>query len=506
MGRASTTLLLASAGLALGVGGCWWLRDRAAPPPPVDDAAQDQPPLAPPGAPAGGPELATARPRVWVEVDTLGTIGPPPVPPPVRVRRGGQLVPVPVEIVGGPGQLEPAPVPVGGLALARLQLDGRVLYRTVLLPADGSEVELALGPELSLQGRVLDDMRRPVAGARVWTGGAPDDEVRTDVDGSFAVAVPGGAGIPVVVRADGLAWCHRLVDLAPGGGPCEVTLGKACQLAVQIVGEAKDLRGARVLVVPAGTSRTTELLQFPFFAQDLLQTFALDAQGSATIDGLPRDATLGVLATGPLLPATGMEPVELRGRTARLDLTAPASVVVAGVVMDAALAPLAGVRVWSRPEQLAARQPGTDRWLLPAGMGTSGLCTATSDDRGEFALAVAGPGGLVRVAVPGLASVTRRVAGAQDELRLVVPVWSAPTALRVPPPAAGTPWGVRVAPFAAGFAEVAADQVFVQALTPQLATLRVRVQAQGGRWSEARVAADCAVVGAFELSPALLGR
>src|SRR5262245_32870340 len=96
MGRASTTLLLAlPACLALGIAGYWWLRGVEPAAPPGQGEGGSDP------AAARGPELAAAAPRVWVDVEPIGTIRPPPSPPRVLVRRGEQALPAAVTVLGG---------------------------------------------------------------------------------------------------------------------------------------------------------------------------------------------------------------------------------------------------------------------------------------------------------------------------------------------------------------------------------------------------------------------
>jgi hypothetical protein len=523
MGRGSTTLLLAFVLAGLATAAAVWLRQEPPPPSP-----SPSPPVAPPPTPQAtspqGPTtqepanaLPDSAPRVWIEMETLGSYVKVPS---VLVRenrdswgltRGGDLeapdARVDLAILGGSAAR-------GGTALVQLYDRERANYRRVRPTDDGS----AWDPRdrgMALKCRVLAPDRTPVAGALVWIGDEKPQPV-TGENGEVELFSHGGVGVPIVVRAPGYAWQHRFVDLLWDLRPAapetqEFVLSPESVLTVHWIGTADQLRDARVVLLPAGETFTTELLAYPFFAQTVLEECRFDAQGQAVVRGLPLGATIGVSARGPCVPVTPPQKVELRRATASAQIgsTARVCAAVRGTVVDADGKPLPGATVccWALGQEPTTT--AADRWLLARVDQLVGATVTTSDADGAFELLPPNAAQFVVAVSAGVVELRRTLArGATGPLRCPLPVWTAaPAQLRVPPPVQGVPWGVRVEPPDREFTAVAADQPFARALSaPVLATLRVRCRRSGGDWSAPRVAAEVAVIGDWELPAALLAR
>jgi hypothetical protein len=512
MNRGSSTLLLAFVLAGLATTAALWLREP--PPPPL--APPSPPPSSPVAPPPPGPgpeqtapapqgpsnELPANAPRVWIAMDTLGTYQAPR-PLRVVVHRGEHVLQAQVEAIAG------ADGERGGRALLRIEADGRMLHRVVQLPG-GGEAVVDVGFPTTLRGTVYDAEGHTVRGARVWVGGAPDDEIESGDTGAFSADVAGGVGVPIVVRAAGYAWTSRIVDAVPGGGPLEFALAPACDLTVRLNGSEAAARGAIVAVLPSGTSFSTELLQYPFFAQGLLAQWPLDAQGRAVVPGLPRGAVVGVQIAGPQLPTTPPVAVDLRRATAAADVAArpKAAAVVRGVVVDERGEPLAGAQVVCR---VHGSEPSrsANSLLLPVACAHDGASWAITGDDGAFELAPpAAKGCELAISAAGRACLVRPLSGEPGGMRCPLPPWpDEPSQLRVRAPEPAVIWGVRVEPPDREFTAVAADHAFARALpAPVLATFRVRCSRSGGEWSEPRVAAEVAVIGDWELPAVLLER
>jgi hypothetical protein len=497
------TLLLLAAGLAV-----WrWPGDGGGAPP--EPALQ---PVPGPGDPSRGDppapaSLAAGSARVWIEVHEVGRLTAPAVAP-VVVRRGEEEVQADAEVIGGVGAAWPVADPRSGSALVRVAIGDEVLHRVVQVPGPGMRAELTIGAELPLRGRVVDMAGKPVAGANVWFGGAPAEVVATDAEGRFAAAVPAGDGIPVVVRADGLASGHRVVAVRYDDGAEELyVLAPESRLEVQLVGDEDALQDATVRPVPLD-EWTTELLRYPFFAVPLLQQHPADGRGVAVVAGLPLGARIGVVAGGPRLPVTASAAVELRSPSERVTVPVRVLPLLRGTIGDEDGRPVAGAAICCWPRGREPRLRGEDRWLLLPAAEAAGVVAARTDEAGAFAIARPDGGACVlRVRSPGRAGLEMAVPAAGPELRLVLPRWREGAELRIGPPVAGAAWAARVSPFTNLFAPVPADQPYVQRfVAPMLADLSVRLQRGGHDWSAPLVLEARAVIGTFDLATAELGR
>ena len=137
---------------------------------------QDPPPL-----PRQGDHLDYG-PRVWIEVVQTGRYESSTAVP-VRVRRGENELPSAVAtVIGGVGQGWPNADPRPGQCLVRVVTSEGVYHRQTQIEV-GRPTEIVLGAMATLRGTVVDTAQKPVSSARVWVGGAPDEEVRTDEKG-----------------------------------------------------------------------------------------------------------------------------------------------------------------------------------------------------------------------------------------------------------------------------------------------------------------------------------
>ena len=471
------------------------------------------------GSAAGSPEPATAgptnasgRPQVEVEVQTRYVLEPPAQPLPVTVRRGQQILPATVEVVGGVGSQWPQVDVRPGRALLRIDYAQDVWYRVVRFPAAGSSVDVKLGLAVPLRGRVVDAERRPVQGAAVWCGASLQVLSMTDEDGQFEALVTAGSGIPIVVMAEGLAWSGKVVDWQfDDGSQVTFELGSECRLRVQlqaVVANEGSLLGATASVVPRGGGDTTQQA-YPFYALHLFGQGQLDAQGSALLSGLPSTSTVGVLVRGSGLPTTSVVALPLKPGRQEVLVPAIERPRLRGRVVDESGEPVAGVALWSWPKGGKACAFAEDRWLLPPATAVGAVSGVTRAD-GSFALARP-EGEQCVLAMRGLDGTRAQLALVADQaepLELVMPAWEpAAPELIVPPPLADAPWWVRVAPFASRQSEVGANDAFTFLLpNPQVADLRVRVDPGSGEWSEPNVLRNAVLVGGWNLPATLLDR
>ena len=373
MATRTTTSLLASVLFGGVVVAVWFAADALPAPSPNGAGGSDS--LAPgidplldtqPGGRAT-PPIADV-PQVLVEVRTRCKITAPAPQPAITVRRGQQILPALVRIAGGVGAQWPLPDRRPGRSLLRIEHGTEVWYRAIRFERPGAAVTVDLGPAARLRGSVVDEEQRPVAGAEVWCGGSPGSEIATGADGRFETTVAAGAGIPVVVRAAGRAWSSRLIDWQfDDGSELVFRLARECRLRVQlnaIVGEDAPLRGAVAAVVPLDRW-STELLQFPFYAQELFSEAWLDERGAAVLRGLPRGAVIGAVIRGPRLLATRVVDVDLRGEEVSVLVPMIARPLLRGRVVDERGDPVGGVELWCWPAGARARAFAADRWLMP---------------------------------------------------------------------------------------------------------------------------------------------
>lgn len=485
--RTAVTLLLAASGLGV----LAWLVLASGDLPPAEighpqgTGALEPPPGGPSGDPPGW--SPASGPQVLVELTPRGRLLPPPSATRWNVVREESVLPAAVTVLGGADDAWFGPRR-GGRSLVRVELGrGAGLVRVVAADAGDATALVDLGADTILQGRVVDTAGRPVAGARVWSGllhGGELQTVATDQDGRFQCVASAGAGVPLVVRAPGLAQVGRIVHVDPVA-PVEhsFVLPPGASLTVRCAAVAHALAPARVLVLP-GTDAGTEVLQFPFLLQAVAGWRSADAGGVCTIPGLPLGGALAVLVQHPLVAQTPA--VEVVLRQPENDLTVPLVLLppLHGRVVDTTGAPVAGARVicGGRPEE--AGSVDVAGRLLPGDAGGFGLCVTVTDEAGRFAIGRtgrAGHGVLLRVVDRHRAGLELLV-GSGEQLAQELPLapWSdAPAVLRLLPPVTG-PWQVRVRPLHQGFHGVAAGAAFaVELREPTLLDVALRSRSDG---------------------------
>ncbi|MGE3172276.1 MAG: hypothetical protein AB7O97_06580 [Planctomycetota bacterium] len=517
MRRAPVTILLLLGTAVLVAAVLWWQSRTPSllPPDWGDGGSTPTNPGPAPGAPARAPhddapkDEGTPRGtvRVWVEVQVDAELRPAP-PDVVVVTRSGLAVPAEAEIVAGEPESWPRPRAPEGPALVRVRLDGADWYRRAVRDAGTLHVEF--GELQPVRGRAVDDRGEPIAGVRVWSGAALDQEVETDLDGRFEVFAPAGHGVPFVARKDGLAWKVVFAEVLQGGSPpVSFVLRPEVPLQVQAVGLQSVLAHAKVALVPVD-ERDTELQAFPFFFRELiaatgLDATGLDATGRQLVRGLPRGAVVGVALQGPRMLRTPAVPVKLTGERHDVEVGARPTRVeptVRGRVVDARGAAVRDALVWAWQPGGGIRASGLGPALLPCWVAAPGVVVGRTGVDGAFELALPGDREVaLGAAVADGPWVERRWRGApRDEVRLVLPAEvEAPARLEVPPPAAGTDWEVRVDPCTDGrFVQVAPDAPFVVELPPCVGDVRVRI-AEGASWSSPRWQRDVVLSGVVAL-------
>lgn len=504
MSRALTTAL--SIALAAAVGAAvlhWTAGDEPAPPgssrvdaAPADDA---DPVHAAPANPAAD------SPRAWVEVEVVQRVRP--AGERIDVTQNGQLLRCEAAVVAGAGGAFVPPAERRGAALLRVRFGGREVHRRAARGDDGAFL-VDLGPDRAVRGRVVDDKSQPIAGASVWVGGKPEETVATDAEGRFEAIAPAGVGVPVVVRAEGKAHKHAFaqVELANGADLTFVLLDSTPVL-VQAAGTVDALREAEIAVVPIGVT-STELQTYPFFAQGLWSDTALDADGRATLRGLPRGCVVGLLLLGPgVCRATPVEVALFGDQPVRASLSAPDRPRAAVELVDERASPLRGCEVRCEPQDRATVEASVGPFLLPEWLPPRGGSVFVRGD-GPRSLAVAQPDKPIRLlASDGLVvAETEPFRPGAAPTRLVLPQRPiGKPSIVVPPPKPGVAWSVRVDPVTKGeFVEVAADQPFVADLDgPMVIDVRVRIP-DGAAWSAPREQRGVVVVAPVGLAPSLL--
>lgn len=280
------------------------------------------------------------------------------------------------------------------------------------------EREIRLRRPVAVAGRVLDGgSRRPVPGALIWRGDAPETAVWTNREGGYTLAVPAAAEPGYHLRAAAPGYLPAVAMLASQEGQ-EGQEGREGR-GGSVAGGRRASRGPTVLLEPAGalTGVVVDPSGRPVDGAELRlvrsgsDKVPLDLAGRSGPDGRFRLA--GAPARGRftllcrkagLAPAS--LPVELGGAAGQAGR--PLRVVLApglaggGRVVDPAGAPVAGARVALRPGLAAVPS-------LSAGTGEE--WTAESDAAGRFRLAGLLPGryeleatapGFARTVLPGI--------------------------------------------------------------------------------------------------------
>lgn len=320
---------------------------------------------------------------------------------------------------------------------------GAFVLRQVALDAAGP-TRLLLGPRRLVHGTVVDARQQPVAGAQVSLGeyeaSGAVRAVATDAEGHFELDTFAGDGVPLVVEADGHASQWRSLQVLELGENVRVVpLPEGGALEVQLAGEARAVESARVFVVPLA-ALATEWVQFPFFLQVLGRGVAVQANGRATLRGLPRTGSIGVVVQHPGLPLSA--PVEVRRATQRAPLLVPLRLqqLQAARLVDAAGAPVAAALALLRPGGRAMPASGSLR-MLPPGLDALGCTLAYGAVDGTLALAGSDAGSVLSLRAPGYAGRDLPVTAALLAEPIVLPVWrGGEPALRLLPPRAGVRW------------------------------------------------------------------
>ncbi len=506
MSRALTTAL--SITLVVVIGAAVLQRTSGDEPPPPEPSRGDAVPAQERPNAYTAPSLPTAdAPRAWVEIEVVQTVRR--VGERFEVTRNGQPLHCEVAVVAGAGGAFVAPEERRGPVLVRARFDGRELHRRVARRDDGG-LSVEIGPDRPVRGRVVDDKAQPIAGAIVWVGGKPEDVVSTDADGRFETVTAAGVGVPVVVRAEGKAHKFAFVQVEPANG-AELTfvLLESMPVLAQAAGTVDALRDAEIAVVPIGIS-STELQTYPFFAQGLWSDTALDADGRATLRGLPRGCVVGLLLLGPgVCRAAPIEVSLLGDQPVRASLPAPPRPRAMVELVDERMAPLRGCEVRCEPQERVATDPAVGQFLLPEWLPPRGGSFFVRGD-GQRSLAIAQPSKPIRlVASDGVVvTETEPFVASAAKTRLVLPQRPlGRPSIVVPPPQSGVAWFARVDPVTKGeFVEVAADEAFVANLEgPMVVDVRVRIP-DGAAWSVPREQRGIVAFAPVGLPPALLGR
>jgi hypothetical protein len=522
MNRRSTTMLLASLTLLAGGLAIWQLAGVGVHPDPeglssgisggVGSASPGQ--QAKPADPSG-----VDADEVAVEVVPLALVVGP-VRSLVTVWRGQRRLDAGIQMLGGAAVerrelgVRRMPWPFGvaepGVALVRIQCEGRSLHRRVRLVQPEVDIELQFGPELEVTGQVFAGDGRPLAGCRVWAGGAVEQEVVTDADGRYRIPVVASIGVPLVVRAEGFAAGFRFVDVEAGSANAvDFRLEPECVLRVQAaatVGGDDPLAGAEVYVAPAGEV-STSLLQYPFFLQGLLERWELDERGGVVVRGLPRGVRVDVGVRGPRIGRFTKPSVELRGdrKDVTVMLVQPAEQ-LRGRIVDETGDPVAGVVIAHTRSAVSAA--AADRWLLPAAVGSAFDVVSVTGSDGQFVLAApARDDERIQIAHRNV-GLEWRAGWRELPAELALPAWKgSETALRLPA-GSGLCWAVGNLNGEDGMPlrPAGPHKAVLPLPQPMLAVLAIRRRTADGGWSEPQRTAPIYVRGAFELPSDVLPR
>lgn len=448
MQRRNPTLLLLVLLLAGVAGWVWWDSGTEFPVLPTPTLPPDAPPEVPVPSPVAQdppqPPLPADAPRVVVAVREIEAFVVSPMPRVVAFEPVSRE-PLLVEVLAGVGSDPFDEGPRAGFALAAVQLGAGRLLRQVSLEPRGS-VEVVVGPRTIVHGTIVDENGRPIVGARVSLGEVlAEGELRaveSDAEGRFELDTPAGEGVPLVVQDQAHAWQWRAVTvLAHGENLVDMVLPAAGQLDVQLACEAHEIEAARVFVVLSGVV-ASELAQYPFFVQALTHGFAVDAQGRATVGGLPRVGTIGLVVRHP--GAAQQAPREVKLAGARTNAILPMSLVslVKGRIIDERGLPVAGAVL----QVHAGHRSQATNWtlrLLPPGLSAVGSTFAWGDAQGVFSLGCsAALGQVLSVRAPG--HVGREIPFVEGALAEPIELanWGeGEPSLRLLPPRAGARWG-----------------------------------------------------------------
>ena len=453
MQRRNLTLLLVATACVVTVGWLAWPvggDPEPAPPPaiPVPEPTRGPEPAPAPGphgsGPAHRPPLPADAPRVVVAVRELWPYVAPR-PPRVQAFLAGASEELPVQLLAG---TDASPFGEGartGLVLASIDLGGGAFVLRQVAVEATAPTRLVLGPRRLVRGTVVDARQQPIAGAQVSLGeydvSGGVRAVTTDAEGHFELDTWAGEGAPLVVEADGHASQWRSVQVLEQGENLRVVpLPDGVELTVQLAGEAREVEAARVFVVPLA-ALATEWVQFPFFLQLLGRGTAVQANGRATLRGLPRTGSIGVVVQHPGLPLAA--PVEVRPGALRAPLLVPLRLqpLATGRLVDTNGEPIAAAMALLRPGGRAMPASSSLR-MLPPGLDALGCTLAYGAADGTLALAATvEPGSVLSLRAPGHAGRDLPFTAALLGEPIVLPVYAGgEPALHLLPPRAGVRW------------------------------------------------------------------
>jgi hypothetical protein len=257
-------------------------------------------------------------------------------------------------------------------------------YERGTWPADRGEARLRVRAWRTVSGRVTFDDGRPAAGASVvprstgregWFGQTP-----TDADGLYRIEIPpSGFEMHATLDVDGAPWSAEVV-VPPGDAQVDLRLARGPVAEPDASLRVVDATGAPV--ASADVLLWREDGGWPHLylhdGRAAIPSFASDARVEVYAAVSRGGEPLGALMAGPFRSADALDGLELR---------LPAERTIAGRVVEAGGAGVAGVRVEARPERTG--KAAADGWLYP------------------HAVASTGPDGAFRV--PGLADAPYRL-------------------------------------------------------------------------------------------------
>ena len=332
----------------------------------------------------------TSAVRIDVALTELATPLPRRARPPacrlVRRESDPEEAGVPGRYVAGLAA-SPLAGSVHGQQVVRFDLAGGVAhYRVVRIPrgtASDAVVPVLRGSDSFVRGRVVDSAGRGLPEARVWLAGSTAE---TDADGRFEVpAQPVGFGLPLVVRHRGHASRFRILDrkLSMGLETQPIALTAGVRLRVRVYGVDRDPE-TTVVVLPSG-GHDSRWLQYPLF-WPVVEPHVLDADGMATLDGLPRGARARVLVRHPS-GIVKLVDVRLDRADVSCVVHLPQREILVGRLRDELGRPIAAGCVTTRRggSGLSLRDTG---WLLPPDTYVQGSVVVRPMQDGCFAVPV----------------------------------------------------------------------------------------------------------------------
>ncbi|MCP3136666.1 carboxypeptidase regulatory-like domain-containing protein [Pyxidicoccus xibeiensis] len=146
--------------------------------------------------------------------------------------------------------------------------DGRYALARVEPGASPPEVLLELGSALHVEGRVSDDARRPVAGARVALypdGDSPVGlETVTDTEGRYSMGPVEPGSWAFALQADRYVDPPEMLKrtLAPGMGPLDFTLARASAITGNVTdAEGRPVRGVELFLMRSPSDDDERMLR-----------------------------------------------------------------------------------------------------------------------------------------------------------------------------------------------------------------------------------------------------